>query len=546
MSSQVGFSRIAAAGVVLFVILVYATSDGTVPVLPDEVGYLAIAKYLATGEALNLSTLANYSFGHAVLLTPAFWVTSDVATVYRIGVVVSCLATAMVPVVLIGIAEKIGQPRSLFLVACSFLVAVFPAYSYHNAVVWSDATFRLAFLLTVFAFTSAWVAGRPWRWVLFGAMVIILYAIHPRALGIVPVAFVALVVARAMQKATWTEVGASAAAMLLLWFGVDAANNHFEIAIWGRDLSQSGRIAGFLQALMTPYGFKSAVAVSIGQLWSLIASSLGFFVVGLLACWQMVQSRPAVRPMILFSVAAMLAITAASVMQMMTPGRIDHVIYGRYVDGASTVIVWLGLVWLGQREKQASAIVLVIGSVLVTAVIVLKPFIHAPLAPVVAPTISGLLWVDFTGPGIHLAPLLTIIAMGSLMAVAVSSSSLALSSRPWTALAVVAVAVIGASSCALLSAKRAHTVRANYVKATAAIYAKANGRPIHWDVSDAGDGETTIDQFSAASETMPPSDIAATDIPIGDAAVVPDGFQKAGYSLLGDLPNATKLIVRSQ
>ena len=63
---------IAIGSIALFAALAYVAAGQTVPIVPDEVGYLAIARYMATGEALNLAATSNYSFGHAALLTPAF------------------------------------------------------------------------------------------------------------------------------------------------------------------------------------------------------------------------------------------------------------------------------------------------------------------------------------------------------------------------------------------------------------------------------------------------------------------------------------------
>lgn len=537
---------VAIGSVALFTALAYVAAGQTVPIVPDEVGYLAIARYMATGAALNLAATSNYSFGHAALLAPAFLISGDSATIYRTGLMISCLATALVPAALICIASKASIPRSWFTIACSFLVAVFPAYFYHNALVWSEATFRLTFLLVILAFVSAWATPSLLRWLLFAALVMALYAIHPRALGVIPMTVLALIVARAMQRSTWLDVASTLIAIGLLWLGINQANNHFEGAIWGGDVSESGKIQDFLRVLMTKPGFQQAVAVSLGQLWSSLASSLGFFAIGLYASWQFVRAAPVTRPLIVFSVVALLAVAAASTMQMMQPTRIDHVIYGRYTDGASTVVVWLGLLWLAQERKPAGAAAFTVMLFVLTAGPVLKAFANRPLNPIVTPNISGLLWIDATGIAVATASLLTIIVMGSLLAVAVSSSALATASRPWASLSGVALVAVSASALVMWSATQAHLGRSGYIVISAAAYAKAGGRPVHWDASAASNGNTMIDQFAVASGAMPSSDIAAADIEIGDAAVVADSFQKEGYSLIGDLPDETKLVTRSK
>src|SRR4051794_2365761 len=62
----------------------------TTPILiPDETGYLLAARRLTGGAAGDLSGWALYQAGYPLLISPAFWLSDDPATVYRLVVAIN-------------------------------------------------------------------------------------------------------------------------------------------------------------------------------------------------------------------------------------------------------------------------------------------------------------------------------------------------------------------------------------------------------------------------------------------------------------------------
>src|SRR5581483_5553882 len=76
--------------------LVLAVTHRVPVLIPDESGYLLAARLLAGGTAGNLSGRTFYQGGYPLFICPAFWMSSDPATIYRIVLVINSLAGASV------------------------------------------------------------------------------------------------------------------------------------------------------------------------------------------------------------------------------------------------------------------------------------------------------------------------------------------------------------------------------------------------------------------------------------------------------------------
>ena len=157
-----------------------------------------------------------------------------------------------------------------------------------------------------------------------------------------------------------------------------------------------------LARLLRPEALLTGLAVLLGQLWYQLTASLGLAAIGI---WYVLRyvgrpGAPALRWAVGYVLVAALAVGLASVAQMLDPQRVDHVAYGRYIDGASVLLVWLGLCWLlfgergkGQRVAGLAAIGIV---VLGGAVLAALPTVAA-LMPAHPENVAGIGWTFLTG-----------------------------------------------------------------------------------------------------------------------------------------------------
>lgn len=528
----------------LFAVLVKLSWGFSVPYVPDEVGYLAIARYLATGEAFNLSTVSHYSFGQALVLLPGSIACKSPESIYQAGIIISCLATAVVPMVLLGIGGRMCIERTPNVIACAFLAAVMPAYFFNNFLVWSEATFRLSFLITVYLFASAIVTKNRWCYFGFALSVVWLFAIHPRALSLIPIAIVALVLAQLLRASDKLTAYFAVAICVAGYWLTSELNDHFEATIWGAERVQSEQIATLLWDFTTLNGWKRAITACAGQVWVLCAESLGLFPLGIFFGLQLAKSDGVRAAVLAFVLVASIGVLLASVAQMMSligDSRIDQVIYGRYNNALSTLFVWLGLVAVAQSRLSAKVSTGIALTIVVTAALALIGTRNASVSVLVAPNVSGLLWStwlirwnDITLP--------TLVVLGSLLAIAVTSTALTLRTL---SLPLFAASAIMLDSAVYDRAIEAQAARQLYVVASRAVYAKAPG-PVYWDNSAAGNGHVMIDQYSSYSRPMQQSDIATSGLAKGQSAVIAPGMAlPADYTSLGILPDGSQLVLKS-
>lgn len=76
--------------------LLLARWQGRPAAYPDEAGYLLAARWLAGGPGGDLSGSTFYQGGYPLLLIPAFWLSHDPATCYRIAIGIGALVGATV------------------------------------------------------------------------------------------------------------------------------------------------------------------------------------------------------------------------------------------------------------------------------------------------------------------------------------------------------------------------------------------------------------------------------------------------------------------
>jgi hypothetical protein len=113
----------------LFALVAFLATGMETPITPDEAGYLSTAKFLVTGEGMNLSWIADYRFGQSILLAPAFLITDSPIEIYQLGLYLSCLATAFVPATLLAIARRLEIQLTWEVLLASCVVAVLPETS---------------------------------------------------------------------------------------------------------------------------------------------------------------------------------------------------------------------------------------------------------------------------------------------------------------------------------------------------------------------------------------------------------------------------------
>lgn len=392
----------------LFVFVVYLTStlQRTYPVVaPDEHGLLFQAQYLAGAVYGNMGSAPYYHFGGAIPYVPTFLLTSNPVLAYKAVMATNAAMAALVIPLLVRIADHFGH-RGTYVILLAGLLALWPSYFFVAHYAWSESTFRLTFLLAVVAVIA--IIERPtyWNALAFCFFTVGTYAVHPRALLIPLLAVLTIVAATATRRVPFRVMLACLGGIVAFIVASRMTMAHLYGAVWEAGASTQ---ATQLVRTLEKANVAAAAAVVAGQAWYQIVASMGLVAVGGLALVERCKSHPWTSSFILLAVSS---VAAASVGQMLVPERLDHLVYGRYIDGASIAFVWLGLLAL----HRVSARWLAVAFVGFSGVLLLTIWHWSGLAilsPAHPNNIAGIGW--FTGEGASLQTLFIWTTIGSFL-----------------------------------------------------------------------------------------------------------------------------------
>ncbi|OEO28440.1 hypothetical protein VW23_004795 [Devosia insulae DS-56] len=474
---ELGWRHVLPVTLAVFAIYAASTWMRTLPVISqDELGFIAQSQLLAGVPAVNMGSAPYYHFGYSLLLTPVWWVTRDPLLAYKGFMLINAALAALLVPLLVGIAAALGYRRNLAMVAAAAVVALWPSYFFVAHYAWSEALFRLVFATHVWALLRLVQRPRIGWATLFATSAAALYAVHPKALLILLLAPVALVVLRVMRALDTRALLVAVLAFVLAAAGALLAMDALRGALW--HAGGHSTATALLARLLNPEALLTGLAVMLGQVWYQLAASLGLAALGI---WFVLRvatggSAPALRLATGYVLAAVLVVGLASVAQMLDPQRVDHVAYGRYVDGASLVLIWLGLCWLtfGERgEGQRIAGWIAVGTILAAGVVLTMLPIVAGLEPAHPNNVAGIGWIFRIG-----STPLQFFGVNSLFVAVATGLLLVLNRAGQIALA----AVFAIGSGAIISAFTAHQAQEQlaFLSADAAVIRSEAPVSLYW------------------------------------------------------------------
>lgn len=372
----------AASTLSVFAVMLFLLRSQLAPtVSPDEAGFLSIAMYFAGKPFIEMSAAPFYGFVSGALYAPAFVMFDNPAAIYRaIMVANSMLVAACVPLLLAITRESGFRPSWLTPIAAA-VISLWPSYTYTAGMAWSEATFRVVFLLTTLValrFTERRTLSTALALAICATLT---YATHARGLPVVGVAFVLFFVMwwRGLIS-SWVAV--SGAALLIASFvAVHELNGHLIETIWA---SGKGPDRHYLLEHLVAAAFDfpktmMAANVIVGHIWYQIASTVSVVIFGVYFLVKRCLGSEERLYSSAFVLLCVAGVGAASVVQMIDPLRLDHMLYGRYVDGATIVIFWFGVLAItkNQLTRMDALIAALIAAIAVAAALFL--FIQSSL-----------------------------------------------------------------------------------------------------------------------------------------------------------------------
>ncbi|MFI6601306.1 hypothetical protein ACIBHX_34095 [Nonomuraea sp. NPDC050536] len=321
---------------------------------PDETGYLIAARWLAGGPGGDFSGSTFYQGGYPLLLVPAFWVTSDPETAYRLVVAIGSMAAASAfPLAYLALRRlRTGRRPALLL---AFVAGLCPALVEFAGLALTDAilpTLVLGWLIALHDLAQGRTAGRSG--IVAGALAGYATAVHMRGtivFGVFVVVVAALLLTHRVPRSAGLKAlavaGTVAVAGLALNRAVSAALYHDGV----RDLS------GMLADRLTSAGGQAwALSGALGQLWYLVTATWGLAGVGMAGATVVALRRgglPGPRVLAATLLLTTLGIAYASSAALPDEHRVGNYVYGRYTACVAAVWLLAGLVVLLRLRRAA-------------------------------------------------------------------------------------------------------------------------------------------------------------------------------------------------
>jgi hypothetical protein len=327
----------------------------TIPVLiPDESGYLLAARLLAGGAAGDLSGRTFYQAGYALLISPAFWLSDDPTTVYRLAIAINSVVGASIFLLAYVALRRLHLPRAqAYLVAT--VTALLPSGIYYGQFVLSDAVLPvvvLGWLLLV----HSWIAsGRSGYGLAASAVAAYGYCVHVRG------AIIVLVHAGLLIALLWRRWAGKRDLSVLA--GVLAAGSVTGWALnsWVRSqIYPSGvmPLAEQLSDRLTSLdGLGWTLGLAAGKIWYLTVSTWGVAGVGLAAAGALAVRRGTplpTRATAWLTLASVVGIALASSAAVQDEGTVANFAYGRYLACLAPVLFMAGAVFAVRSTRRTA------------------------------------------------------------------------------------------------------------------------------------------------------------------------------------------------
>jgi hypothetical protein len=323
--------------------------------LPDEAGYLLAARLLAGGAGGDLSGPHGlYQGGYPVLISPAFWLSDDPATVYRLVIAINSLVGASLLVLAYVALRRLSLPRTQAYVLAT-VTALLPSGIYYGELALTEAILPVVVLGWLLLVHSWLTSGRLGYGVAASAVAAYSYCVHARGTIIVMVHAGLLV---AVLWRSWAKKRDIAVMASVLVSGSAAG---WALNGWVRSQLYPGGVTALGDVLFSRLtsvdGLGWTLALAAGKIWYLIVSTWGVAGVGLLAVGVLAVRRGtpyAIRAMACMTLATLVGIALGTSAATPDERSVANFAYGRYLSCLAPVLFLAGAAFAARTTRRTA------------------------------------------------------------------------------------------------------------------------------------------------------------------------------------------------
>ena len=363
--------------------LVATWGQSAAHVIPDEISYLAQARYFAGKDITpdtksvieNESYLAGtenipstenwpyYHFGYSLLISPIYWLTDTPTSSYKGIMLVNSFMLSSLFLIIYAWLRMISKIDNKTAIIIAFVTALYPAYVLQAHIGWAENAFIPGFALSCLLFTRHLKVSSIYTVTVFAIIAGFQFTIHPRGLAVA----IAAIICLAAIALTHKEQRQTSIIGLLTVIGVILATKVTtnEMAIIMNTVTQEERISQKMPSILS----LELIPAILGNLFYLILSTLGVFLLGVTESIKQIFFHNAKNIKTLICDKNTGTLLYAGIASGLTffvgifflaqssewhnvARNLDYFMYGRYNEGFLSIYIALGLLWICRDYDQ--------------------------------------------------------------------------------------------------------------------------------------------------------------------------------------------------
>lgn len=332
-------------------------------VVPDEIGYWASAAFLAGRNwAGVMQMVPYYSYGYGIFLAPLF-IIADPTWRYRGAVVLNAILIWGIFLLIFLICKKLfKQTKTTYLLFLAFAVSVYSSYIFNAQLANVETVVTFFFLLTCYLIISFEEKPGLIKMIAIAAVLVFLYVIHQRNLGVILAFCITLAILFFNKKANWKTILACIATLIAMFLAGSLVKDIIIDQVYANgQMVAINDFSGQTQKLSYLFSVEGVISLFVnilGRFFYLGCSTFFLFYWGLFCLLRDIvlgfkdkEQAKKHSCFLVFLFLSVLATIGISALSTIMPSRLDTLFYGRYSEYVIALVLIYGIMEIRQVKS---------------------------------------------------------------------------------------------------------------------------------------------------------------------------------------------------
>lgn len=310
---------------------------------PDELSYLLNGRVLTGHDETPLPDVrAFYQAGYSMVTAVGSLFGASIDVQFRVSLLLNIIFVFLTGLTLYALMTRHFSISTRWAALVAATISIAPSVAAFSLFAYAESLSRLLIALIVLLVFEVTANPTFPKMIATGAVAGFLPIVHGRFVLLLPLTVIVIIGAGLLATPRrYKIIAAGLGACAAVYLAFDQLNAYLRDDLYVESVGKEDRI---LQRMTTLSEWPHILRSAAGQMWYLVSTSFGLAFVGLavitITAWQRASQRSwrDVLPVgYIIAMVASIALTSSAQLAHIT--RPDHLIYGRYVEAVSPVLV---------------------------------------------------------------------------------------------------------------------------------------------------------------------------------------------------------------